>query len=127
MPNSNPSPETRFTSTLQPKTLGYKQGRHKGRTATEWLKHLSKQKISFHNPLTGKTDTAPVSHVVAIQLILKATQDSDLASIREFLDRTDGKVTDKMEMSGSLKTELAQALEEAQNRIKNYARPNVTN
>ena len=122
-PNPNLANLTPFSATNPPKN----PGRHKGRTATEWLKHLSKQKIQFHNPLTNKTDYAPVSHVVAIQLILKATQDSDLASIREFLDRTDGKVTDKMEMSGSLKTELAQALDEAQNRIKNYARTNVTN
>lgn len=77
-----------FTSEYQPK----KNGRHKGPTATDWLRKLSRTKISFHNPFTNKDEIGEVNHVVAIQLILKATQDSDLASIKEYLDRTDGKV-----------------------------------
>lgn len=78
----------KFSSTNQPK----KNGRPKGRTATDWLRVLSHTNISFHNPLTNKKDIGPVNLVVAIQLILKATQDSDLPSIREYLDRLDGKV-----------------------------------
>jgi hypothetical protein len=81
-----------FTSEYQPK----KNGRHKGRTPTEWLKKLSHTKINFNNPLTGLTDKGEVNLVVAIQLILKATQDSDLPSIREYFDRLDGKVPQEL-------------------------------
>ena len=45
-------------------------------------------------------DNADINTVVAIQLCLKATQDSDLPSIKEYFDRTDGKVVDKTEVSG---------------------------
>ena len=82
----------RFTSENQPK----KRGRHKGPTATDWLRRLSHTKISFQNPLTGKVEKEEINMVVAIQLILKATQDSDLPSIREYLDRLDGKVPQKL-------------------------------
>jgi hypothetical protein len=86
----------RFTSINQPK----KNGRHKGSSPTDYLKKLSRVKINFQNPLTGKLDTAPVSLVVAIQLILKATQDSDLPSIKEFFERIDGKIPQKLEGEG---------------------------
>lgn len=78
----------RFSSTNQPA----KRGRPKGSSPTEYLRQLSSQKIHFLNPLTGQKDYKPVSYVVAIQLILKATQDSDLPSIKEFIDRLDGKM-----------------------------------
>jgi len=81
-------PKKLFTSEYQPK----KNGRHKGSTATDWLRTLSHTKIHFHNPITNKKDFAEVNLVVAIQLILKATQDSDLPSIKEYFDRLDGKV-----------------------------------
>ena len=81
-----------FSSTYQPK----KQGRNKGSTPTDWLRRLSHTKVSFHNPITGKTDKGEVNLVVAMQLILKATQDSDLPSIKEYFDRIDGKVFDQI-------------------------------
>jgi len=87
-----------FTSTYQPK----KNGRHKGRTPTDWLRRLSHTKINFHNPITNKDEQGEVNLIVAMQLILKATQDSDLPSIREYFDRIDGKVVDKTEHSGSI-------------------------
>jgi len=77
-----------FTSTKQPK----RNGHPKGRTATEWLRVLSKTNIPFHNPITNKDEIGPVNLVVAIQLILKATQDSDLPSIKEYFERLDGKI-----------------------------------
>lgn len=82
----------RFTSSNQPA----KRGRHKGSSPTDWLRKLSRTKIDFQNPLTGKVDKAPISLVVAIQLILKATQDSDLPSIKEYFERIDGKVAQKI-------------------------------
>ena len=89
-----------FTAEYQPK----KNGRHKGSTPTDWLRRLSHTKINFHNPITGKDDKNEVNLVVALQLILKATQDSDLPSIREYFDRIDGKVVQKTEteMSGNV-------------------------
>ena len=87
-----------FSKDYQPK----KNGRHKGSTPTDWLRRLSHSKINFQNPLTGKPDKAEVNLIVAIQLILKATQDSDLPSIREYFDRIDGKVTDKTELLGNV-------------------------
>lgn len=86
MANYNVKP--RFTSENQPAN----RGRHKGSTPTDWLRKLSHTKINFKNPLTGKVERGEVNLVVAIQLILKATQDSDLPSIREYFDRMDGKV-----------------------------------
>jgi len=85
-------PPNRFSSTNQP----LHRGRPKGTSPTEWLRKLAKTKIDFQNPLTGKPDKAPVALVVAIQLILKATQDSDLPSIKEFFDRMDGKVAQEI-------------------------------
>lgn len=82
--------KTRFSSDNQPK----KRGRNKGSTPTDWLRKLSHTNIRFDNPLTGKNEMGEVNLVVAIQLILKATQDSDLASIKEYFDRIDGKVKD---------------------------------
>jgi len=90
----------RFTSANQPA----KRGRHKGSSPTDYLKKLSRTKIDFHNPLTGKTDRAPVSLIVAIQLVLKATQDSDLPSIKEYFDRLDGKIPQVLEHSGEIKS-----------------------
>lgn len=86
----------RFTSTNQPA----KRGRKKGRSATDWLKKLSHTKVSFLNPLTGKDELGEINLVVAIQLILKATQDSDLASIKEYFDRLDGKVPQELKGEG---------------------------
>ncbi len=97
MANKNPSIGTRFNSNNQPKN----KGRKKGRTATDWLRTLSHTNIEFNNPLTGKTEIGEVNLVVAIQLILKATQDSDLPSIREYFDRLDGKVSQPLEHFGS--------------------------
>ena len=82
----------RFTSTNQPA----KRGRHKGSSPTDYLKKLSRTKINFHNPITNKDEIGEVNLVVAIQLILKATQDSDLPSIREYFDRLDGKTPQKL-------------------------------
>ena len=87
--NPNPCPQARFTSTNQPPNRGRKKGVS---SPTDWLRKLSKVKINFHNPITDKDEKREVSLVVAIQLILKATQDSDLPSIREYFDRIDGKV-----------------------------------
>jgi hypothetical protein len=89
----------KFTSDYQPK----KNGRHKGSTPTDWLRRLSHTKIDFKNPLTGLVEKGEVNLIVAIQLILKATQDSDLPSIREYFDRIDGKVMEKIEHSGEVK------------------------
>ena len=86
----------KFSSENQPA----KQGRHKGSTVTDYLRRLSHTKIAFQNPLTGKTDKAEVNFVVAMQLVLKATQDSDLPSIREYFDRLDGKVPQVMKGEG---------------------------
>jgi hypothetical protein len=88
----------KFSSTNQPE----KNGRHKGRTATDWLRTLSHTNIKFHNPLTDKTEIGEVNLVVAIQLILKATQDSDLPSIKEYFERLDGKIANKTELSGKI-------------------------
>ena len=98
MPNCQAPVEHRFSSTHQPK----KNGRHKGRTCTDYLRKWSNTVISFRNPITGLPDKATVNEVVAIQLTLKATQDSDLPSIREYLDRLDGKVLDKVQHSGDI-------------------------
>lgn len=87
----------RFTSANQPPN----RGRKKGRSPTDWLKKLAHTKVDFLNPLTGKEEQGEINLVIAIQLILKATQDSDLPSIREYFDRVDGKVTQKTE-GGSL-------------------------
>ena len=89
--NPNPCPQARFTSTNQPPNRGRKKGVS---SPTDWLRKLSKVKINFHNPITDKDEKREVSLVVAIQLILKATQDSDLPSIREYFDRIDGKLKD---------------------------------
>ena len=88
----------KFSSEYQPK----KNGRHPGPTATDILRKLAHTKIDYHNPFSGKKDNADINTVVAIQLILKATQDSDLPSIKEYFDRVDGKVVDKTELSGKL-------------------------
>lgn len=81
-----------FSSTYQPK----KNGRHKGSTPTDWLRRLSHTRIKFHNPITNKDEIGEVNLVVAIQLILKATQDSDLPSIKEYIDRLEGKIPQKL-------------------------------
>jgi hypothetical protein len=110
-----------FTSEYQPK----KNGRHKGRTPTDWLRRLSHTKIDFQNPLTGKSDKAEINLVVAIQLILKATQDSDLPSIKEYFDRLDGKVI--QQIKGEVEHEhtvflenIISKLETAPSRLKEY-------
>lgn len=90
--NCKPPIEHRFSSTNQPK----KKGRHKGSSATDYLRKLSHTNIRFKNPLTDKIETGEVNLVVAIQLILKATQDSDLPSIKEYFDRLDGKIPQKL-------------------------------
>jgi hypothetical protein len=95
---SEASIKTRFSSTNRPKH----NGRPRGSSPTDWLRKLSKTKINFQNPITGLPDKAEVSYVVALQLILKATQDSDLPSIREYLDRIDGKVAQTLVNEGSI-------------------------
>ena len=87
-----------FSSSNQPK-----QRRKPGRTATDWLRYYANKKISFHNPFTNKKDYQSVNNIVAIQLILKATQDSDLASLKEYIDRLDGKILQPLGHSGEIK------------------------
>ena len=77
--------------------------------------------------MTGKTDIAPVSAVVAIQLILKATQDSDLPSIKEYFDRIDGKVVEVVKHMEADKVLMAEEIElipsngnGKQNRVKKF-------
>jgi len=91
-----PRENTQFTSENQPK----KNGRKKGSSATDWLRRLSHTKINFQNPITGLPDKAEVNFVAALQLVLKVTQDGDLAAIKEYFDRLDGKVPQKLEGEG---------------------------
>lgn len=98
---ANPNIKPRFTSENQPAGRGRPKGSHSPST---YLRKLMNTKVPFHNPITNKADKQPVALVIAIQLILKATQDGDLFAIREVLDRVDGKVAQKMlnEMSGAV-------------------------
>ena len=116
-------PKKLFTSTYQP----LKRGRHKGSTPTDCLRNLAHTKIAFQNPITGLPDKAEVNYVVALQLILKATQDSDLPSIREYFDRIDGKVKEVLETTQIDKRIMEEEIEfvpladsELKNRVAKY-------
>jgi hypothetical protein len=82
-----------FSSENQPK----KHGRQHGRSPTEWLRYFAKHYVKGTNPLSGKVENLETNAIVALQLILKATQDSDLPSIKEYFDRIDGKVVEKVQ------------------------------
>lgn len=82
----------RFTSENQPK----KHGRNRGRTVTDWMRIIAKSTIQGLNPITGVTEPLTGNQIVAIKLFQKIWQDEDTAAMREWIDRLEGKVAQKV-------------------------------
>ena len=82
----------KFSSTNQPK----KHGRNPGRTVTDWMRLIAKSTVKGLNPITGVTEDLSGNQVVAIKLFQKIWQDDDLGAMREWLDRLEGRVTQKL-------------------------------
>jgi hypothetical protein len=89
-----------FSSTRQPT-----KRTPRGLSPKTYLKALMDSKIEFHNPITGKREVGPGAMAIAIALFKKALEDQDLGSIKEILERIDGKVEQKNinEVSGEIK------------------------
>ena len=68
---------------------------------TPLLKKLLEKKIRIEDPETQKIIKANVKHALLWRLILNGTQ-GETPAIKEILERIDGKVTDKTELSGSV-------------------------
>jgi len=77
------------------------KGNH-GPYLTPILKKLLTKKIRYEDPETQKIIKGVVKDVVMLRLILNASQGDNVA-IKEILERVDGKVIDKTELSGELK------------------------
>ena len=88
----------KFSKTNQPK----KHGRNPGRTVSDWMRLISKSHIKGLNPITGIKEKLSGNQIVAIQLFQKIWQDGDLGAMKEWMDRLEGKVVDKTELSGTV-------------------------
>ena len=99
MPKSNdgnktgyckPPIKNRFTSTNQP---NFKTRPRRGASPTTELKKILEKKISYEDPETKEQVTGKIAHVIALRLVLNATQGENEA-IKEVFNRTDGKISD---------------------------------
>jgi len=82
----------KFSKDYQPK-----KKRSPGRGPTQWLNYFANRKTDCQNPFNGKTEKLPIDAIVAIKHILKCTQDDEMNAIKEYYDRRDGKVPQKIE------------------------------
>jgi len=113
----------KFSSTNQPK----KQGRHPGRTVSDWIRLIAKSTVAGLNPINGEKENLTGNQVVAIKLFQKIWQDEDLGAMKEWIDRTEGKVEQKItqDINHNIFIETAIAkLETMPNRIEAYATNN---
>ena len=69
------------------------------------LKRLLSIKEKTSNPITGETENLTQDEIIALAHILKA-KSGDMAAIKEIYDRIDGKVTDKLDVTGDMQHEF---------------------
>ncbi|KKL77227.1 hypothetical protein LCGC14_2037010 [marine sediment metagenome] len=91
MPNCKPPKDKQFP-------VNRKDHTKKGSYFLPTLKRFLKKKIQYEDPETGKIIKGVVKDAVLWRLILNSTQ-GEIASIKELMDRIDGKVKDKTEHS----------------------------
>lgn len=102
--------KTRFSSTYQPK----KNGRQKGSlTFASHLKKYLNKKITLENPLTGEKERKEAIEHLIIRLVAKGLN-GDLGSIKEMINRIDGKAIENISIDGNInytkeKKELGEA------------------
>ena len=81
---------------------GNPNGRPKGKKSlSTLLKKYLKARIDFRNPIKqNKEDKKAISDIIAMRLLFKAIN-GDIVAIKEIMDRTEGKVLDKRELTGA--------------------------
>lgn len=89
--------KNRFSSTHQPKVRPEVRGPY----LTSILKRFLEKKIKYIDPETNEKIKGKVKDAVMWRLILNACQGENEA-IKEVLERTDGKVPQKQELSGNI-------------------------
>lgn len=100
------------------KTGGRKPG---SVSVTDSVRRALNTMVTMENPLTEMPETLVARDWVGIVLLAKALK-GDVYAIREILDRTDGKTTSKVEVSGKdgkpIGVEHAAGLSEARSRLR---------
>ena len=93
-----PREDTQFSSKRQPK----KNGRPKGtRDIKDIIKIFLEQDVAFED-IQGKPKRMKVLDAMVLTQLKKAYQDGDLASYKEMVDRTYGKIKDELNVSGDI-------------------------
>lgn len=95
MSNPNTLQPNVFSSTNQPTKPRTKRGRY----LTPILRKLLEKKIDYIDPETNTKIIGKVKDAIVWRLLLNAAQGDNVA-IREILERTDGKVAQKLEGVG---------------------------
>ena len=93
--NLNPSPETRFTSENQPAVHS-----KRGPSPLTVIKKILEERIDISNPLTHEMDNLSFEEIIAFQWVAKAFK-GDAESIKDILDRCDGKALQRMSNEGA--------------------------
>ena len=78
------------------KTGGKQKGYSSPLTA---LRKLMDKEITYDDPTTGKRTKGKISDVIAIRLVLNASQ-GEYTAIKDIIDRLDGKPADKVQHTG---------------------------
>jgi hypothetical protein len=78
-------------------------GRKKGSVSLVYvLKKLLKKEIDIKDPFTKAASKAQLREAVALALVTKALK-GDVSAIKEIIERVDGKVLQKTEITSSIK------------------------
>ena len=93
-----PREDTQFSSKRQPK----KNGRTKGtKDIKDIIKIFLEQEIAFED-IKGKPKRMKVIDAMVLKQLKKAYEDGDIASYKEMVDRTYGKIKDELNVSGDI-------------------------
>jgi hypothetical protein len=81
-----------------PKPVG--SGKKKGYSSpTAALRKFMDKKIRYEDPETQKMVTGKISDVIALRMVLNASQ-GEYTALKDIMDRLDGKPADKIQHSG---------------------------
>lgn len=93
--DKHPPLETRFSSEHQPEVRG-----KRGPSPLTVIKKILVERIDISNPLTHQMDNLSFEEIIAFQWVAKAFK-GDAESIKDILDRCDGKALQRVSQEGA--------------------------
>lgn len=87
---------------FKPGESGNPNGRPKGsKNISTIIREFMDEEMTVVDPIKKKEMSRKISEIVVLKLIKKAIQDEDLGSIKELIDRLEGKAAQRIDFSGA--------------------------